>query len=48
MRAAASEALQERHEAKPEAEPGDAAARTERTLEHRANVDGVYRSYAID
>jgi hypothetical protein len=44
--AAAGEAPQTPPEAP--AGPGDAAARTERALENRAEVDGVYRTYAID
>jgi hypothetical protein len=50
MRAAASEPPREQHEAEPESEPEprDAAARTERSLEHRANVDSIYLAYAID
>jgi hypothetical protein len=44
--AAASEAPQARPEAR--AGPGDAATRTERALENRVEVDGVYRAYAID
>jgi len=44
--AAASES--EIPQARPERAPGDAAARTERALENRAEVDGAYRAYAID
>jgi hypothetical protein len=46
QQAAASES--EIPQARPERAPGDAAARTERALENRAEVDGAYRAYAID